>query len=62
MFDEKWQNQRGKSGFKYESETYRPTIKVNNKKPLTFKELTTAEINKAREKKKEKGRVNRFRI
>ena len=37
-FDSKWRNQRGEEGYKYKSDVYRPTVKVNDKTPTTFKE------------------------
>ena len=30
-FDSKWRNQRGEEGYKYKSDVYRPTVKVNDK-------------------------------
>ena len=59
-FDEKWTNQRGEIGYKYKSDIYWPTVKITNKTPKTFSELTKSELNKARRKKSIKGRVNRF--
>ena len=35
-FKEKWENQRGMTGYKYESDVYRPTVKVNEKKAAIF--------------------------
>ena len=58
-FKEKWRNQRGKVGYKYKSDVYRPTHRVT-KKPLTFSQLSKRRIKTAREKKYRKGRVNRF--
>ncbi len=60
-FKEKWENQRGEVGYKKKGYIYRPTIKVNNKTPTTFKELTPQEIKNAMREKKKTGRVNRFR-
>lgn len=60
-FKEKWENQRAEVGYKKKGDIYRPTIKINNKTPLTFNELTPQEIKNAMREKKKTGRVNRFR-
>ena len=60
-FKEKWRNQRGKVGYKYKSDVYRPTHRNTKKTPVTFKELTQKEINKAKKTKREKGRVPNFK-
>ena len=39
-FKEKWRNQEGEIGYNKKGDIYRPTIKINNKTPLTFSELT----------------------
>ena len=39
-FQEKRFNQRGDTGYKNKSDVYRPTVRVNDKAPTTFKELT----------------------
>ena len=59
-FEEEWRNQRGEEGYKYKSDVYRPTKRVNKNTPKTFNELSEKEINKARKKKREKGRVDEF--
>ena len=59
-FDEKWLNQRGEVGYKLKGDIYRPTIKINDKTPTTFNELTKNQINNAMKEKKLKGRVSRF--
>tara|TARA_Y100000389_G_C17075536_1_gene324113 strand:- start:14 stop:421 length:408 start_codon:yes stop_codon:yes gene_type:complete len=60
-FKEKWVNQRGEVGYKYKNDIYRPSRRITKKTPLTHKELTKKEINKARTKKYRHGRVNKFR-
>ena len=60
-FKEKWVNQRGKIGYKYKNDIYRPSIRVTENTPITHGELTKKEIKRARTKKYKKGRVNRFR-
>ena len=59
-FREKWTNQRGKIGYKYKSDIYRPTKRITRKTPKTHRELTKKRIKRAREKKYRKGRVNKF--
>ena len=59
-FREKWVNQRGKVGYKYKHDIYRPTYRITKKTPLTHKELGKKRISKARRTKYTKGRVNRF--
>lgn len=59
-FDEKWVNQRGEIGYKYKSDIYRPSKRINKKTPITHSELTKKEIKIARRKKGTKGRVKRF--
>jgi hypothetical protein len=59
-FMEKWVNQRGENGYKYKSDVYRPTYRITKKTPLTFKELSSSEISKARKTKYRKGRIDRF--
>ena len=56
---EKWTNQRGESGYKYKSDVYRPTVRVNKDTPTTCKELSKEQIDNARKEKKSKGRVSK---
>ena len=60
-FSERCVNQRGEVGYKYPSDIYRPTVKVNSKTPTTFQELTTKEIERARREKAKDGRVDKFK-
>ena len=60
-FLEKWRNQRGKVGYKYKSDVYRPTRRITKKTPTTFSELTKKQIKRARTIKLKKGRVNKFK-
>ena len=57
---EKWTNQDGETGYKSKSDVYRPTVKVNDKTPTTFNELTKKQIEKARKEKARTGRVKKF--
>jgi hypothetical protein len=59
-FNEKWTNQRGEIGYKNKSDVYRPTIRINDKTPTTFNELTKTQIKKAKIEKAKTGRVKRF--
>jgi hypothetical protein len=59
-FDERWQNQRGETGYQKKTDVYRPTIRVNNKTPTTFNELTKIQIKKAMNEKARTGRVKKF--
>jgi hypothetical protein len=61
-FDEKWQNQRGEIGYQKKTDVYRPTIRINDKTPTTFNELTKNQIRKAKKEKAETGRVKRFLV
>ena len=59
-FDERWQNQRGETGYQKKTDVYRPTIRVNNKTPTTFNESTKNQIKKAMNEKARTGRVKKF--
>lgn len=59
-FSENWTNQRGETGYKYKSDIYRPTRRVNKETPKTFLELNKEDIDRARREKYKKGRVTRF--
>ena len=59
-FNEKWTNQRGEVGYKKKGDIYRPTIRINEKTPITFNELTKNQIERAKKEKATKGRVKKF--
>lgn len=59
-FDEKWMNQNKEIGYQKKGDVYRPTIRINDKTPITFNELTKNQIKKAQTEKKKKGRVKNF--
>ena len=59
-FKEKWVNPRGKTGYKYKSDIYRPTYRITKNTPITYKELSKSRIKKARRTKSRKKRVLRF--
>jgi len=61
-FDEKWMNQRGEVGYKKKGDIYRPTIRINEKTPTTFNELTKQQIIKAKKEKIKTGRVKKFAL
>jgi len=56
---EKWMNQRGEVGYKYNSDIYRPTVRITKDTPTTFAELTPAEIERAKAEKARTGRVKK---
>lgn len=60
-FKEEWKNQRGEVGYRNANDVYRPTKRITSKTPLTFKELTKYELEKAKKTKERKGRIKRFR-
>ena len=59
-FAEKWVNQRGEVGYKYKSDIYRPSRRVTQDTPKTYRELSPSAIRRARSKKSKTGRVDRF--
>jgi len=59
-FREKWVNQRGEIGYRYKSDIYRPSKKITNKTPKTYKELTKKKIKRARSRKYRTGRIKKF--
>ena len=59
-FDEQWTNQRGKVGYEKTGDIYRPTKKINEKTPITWFELTPAQIKAAQNEKNKLGRVKNF--
>ena len=61
-FREEWKNQRGETGYKYKSDVYRPTKKIDkHKTPATFSELSKKELESARRENAKKGRVKEFK-
>ena len=60
-FDEKWVNQRDEIGYKHKHDIYRPSKRITKKTPITHKELTKKELQRARNEKYRKGRVRRFK-
>jgi len=60
-FKEEWVNQRGKVGYKYKNDIYRPSKRITKKTPITHGELSKKQIKRARKEKYTKGRVRRFK-
>ena len=60
-FKEDWRNQRGKIGYKYKSDIYRPTKRITKNTPTTYHELTRKQIKKARKEKRKTGHVKQFK-
>ena len=61
-FAEKWVNTRGKIGYKYKNDVYRPSRRINKRTPITHKELTKRQIKRSRKEKYKTGRVRRFKV
>jgi hypothetical protein len=59
-FDEKWRSDSGYIGYKKKDDVYRPTIRINDKTPTTFNELTKNQIKKAMNEKARTRRVKKF--
>ena len=59
-FAEDWRNQRGEIGYKKKGDVYRPTIRINEKTPITFNELSKNQIERAKKEKATTGRVKKF--
>ena len=59
-FKENWRNSRGGVGYKYKSDVYRPTRRVNEKTPATFSELSKKRLIEPDVKKASKGKVEKF--
>jgi hypothetical protein len=60
-FREVWTSDDGTVGYKHKNSVYRPTIRINEKTPITFSELTKEELERAKRKKAREGRIDRFR-
>ena len=61
-FAEKWVNSRGKIGYQYKNDVYRPSKRINKHTPITHKELTKRQIKRSRKEKYKTGRVRRFKV
>ncbi len=59
-YDEKWLNQRGEVGYKSKGDIYRPTVRINDKTPITINELSQTQIKRAMNEKRRTGRVKKF--
>ena len=59
-FKEKWVNQRGEVGYRYKSDVYRPSVRVNSRTPKTYRELSRSALQRARRQKSRTGHVDRF--
>lgn len=60
-FKEEWKTPKGNSEYSGSDRTFRPTKRVTKDTPATWSELTPAEKAAAKEEKKSKGRVSRFK-
>jgi hypothetical protein len=59
-FKEKWVNQRGEVGYRYKSDVYRPSVRVNSRTPTTYRELSRSALQRARRQKSRMGHVDMF--
>ena len=59
-FQEDWKSDTGQYGYTDKSSVYRPTIRVSDKTPKTFDELSEEDIKKAKKEKAQTGRVKKF--
>jgi len=59
-YKEVWLNQRGNIGYEKKGDIYRPSIRINEKTPTTFNELSKKRIKEAIKEKKTTGRVKKF--
>ena len=50
-FEERWRNETGGIGYREKGNIYRPTIRINEKTPITFYELSLNQIIKAKQEK-----------
>lgn len=60
-FDEKWsRDTNGSVGYTRVGQVYRPQIRITDKTPKTWSELSEKEIKRAKQEKKKTGRVKKF--
>ena len=60
-FQEDWRTPSGSKTYtKGDKGIFRPTKKVSSKTPKTYSELSKADIAKAREERRTKGRVSKY--
>ena len=57
-FLEKWTSDTGKTRYTSKSSVYRPTRRVTKKTPVTFSELTWAQLRRAKRLKRTRGRAS----
>ena len=59
-FREKWKTDSGKNEYNNNGDVFRPTVRITNKTPKTFNELSQKEIKNAKREKRKTGRVKKF--
>lgn len=59
-FREAWKSDTGEVGYTDKSSVYRPTIRITDKTPKTFSELTKEDIKRAKIEKAKTGRIRKF--
>ncbi len=60
-FKEDWRTQDGSKTYKKKGDVFRPTKKITDKTPTTYKELTKKEVKDAQKEKKATGRVKKYK-
>lgn len=57
---EEWRSDTGKKVYTSKSSVFRPTKRITEDTPTTFKELSKKQIEKAKREKRKTGRVKKF--
>ena len=60
-FKEEWETPRGNEDYSEGENTFRPTKRVSKDTPVTWDELTPAEIARGQDEKNTKGRVTKYK-
>ena len=61
LFKEKWETSDGKEDYSDTKEnTFRPTVKVSEKTPKLWSQLSASEIAAAKKEKNTEGRVSKY--
>ena len=61
-YREIWSTQDGSPIYKHKNDVFRPTVRITDKTPTTFQELTKKEIERARKEKAKTGHVKKFKL
>ena len=60
-FKEEWKTDSGGTVYKRPGDVFRPTKRITRETPITFQELTKAQIREAKKEKLNRGRVSSFK-